>query len=217
MKTTRHSPILTIALVMATALPLAAQQGARGDRNGSGEGVAAQRGMQGQQARGARQGVGDRGQQARDARGQGSRDARGQGARGARQGGADRGMQGIERILGLSTVLELTDAQVQNLNALRVQGLERREAQRGAMARIRSDLAAGQVTREEARERMEALRSENPRNTAAQPVQELLTEEQRTKLQELVRSGRRGELQGQGGRRGGGAAATPGGERGRRR
>ena len=126
-------------------------------------------------------------------------------------------MQGIERILGLSTVLELTDAQVQNLNALRVQGLERREAQRGAMARIRSDLAAGQVTREEARERMEALRSENPRNTAAQPVQELLTEEQRTKLQELVRSGRRGELQGQGGRRGGGAAATPGGERGRRR
>jgi acyl-homoserine lactone acylase PvdQ len=125
-------------------------------------------------------------------------------------------MQGIERILGLSTVLELTDAQVQNLNTLRVQGLERREALRGEMARIRSDLAAGQVTREEARERMETLRAENPRNAAAQPVQELLTEEQRTKLQELARSGRRGELQGRGGLRGGGPAA-PGGERGRRR
>lgn len=197
MKTTRHIPILAVALAMATALPLAAQQGARGDRTGPRQGVTAQRGAQGQQARGARQG---------------------QQARGARPAGADRGMQGIERILGLSTVLELTDAQVQQLNTLRVQGLERREAQRAEMARIRSDVAAGQVTREEAQERMQALRPEAGQRPAAPQVQEILTDEQRTKLQELVRNGRRGDLQGRSGPQGGGPAGTPpNGRQGRRR
>lgn len=201
MKTTRHIPILAVALAMATALPLAAQQGTRGDRTGPRQGVTAQREGQAQQARGAR------GQQARGAR-----------AQGARQAGADRGMQGIERILGLSTVLELTDAQVQQLNTLRVQGLERREALRAEMARIRSDVAAGQVTREEARERMQGLRPEPGQTPAAPQVQEILTEEQRSKLQELRRDGRRGEMQGREGQRGGGPAGPPpNGQRSRRR
>lgn len=192
MKTMRTIPILAVALAMATALPLTAQQGARGDRTGPRQGIATQRGAQGPQARG-------------------------QQARGGRQGGEERGMQGIERILGLSTVLELTDAQVQQLNALRVQGLERREAQRAEMARIRSDVAAGQVTREEARERMQALRPEPGQAPLAPQVQEILTGEQRTKLQELVRNGRRGDMQGRSGRPGGPAGPPPDGVPGRRR
>lgn len=203
MKTTRTIPILAVALAMATSLPLAAQQGPRGDRTGPREGVSAQRGPQGAQARGARA--------------QGPRAGQGQQARGARQGGGDRGMQGIERILGLSTVLELTDAQVEQLNTLRVQGLERQEGQRAAMARIRSDMAAGQLTRDQAREQRQALRPEAGERPNASQVQEILTDEQRTKLQELARSGRRAGIQ-DGARRGGGAAgATPGRQQGRRR
>lgn len=203
MKTMRHIPILAVALAMATALPLAAQQGLRGDRTGPRDGVAAQRGAQGQQARGARA--------------QGPWAGQGQAARGAQRARADRGMQGIERILGLSTVLELTDAQVEQLNTLRVQGLERREAQRGAMARLRSDLAAGQATPEEVRERLQALRSEADRPTAAPQVREILTDEQRTKLQELARTARRGGIQGGIGRGGGPAGLPAPGWQGRRR
>jgi len=164
----RTIPILATALMLATALPLVAQQGPRGDRTGPRQGIMAERGRQ------------DRGPAPR-------------GTQGNRQ---DRGMMGVERILGLAGPLELTEAQVNQLNTLRLENLRRREETRARMARIRSDLAVGELTVPQAREAMEALRPDADAPLLGDQLQEILTEAQRTKLQETMRQGHPGVRRG---------------------
>lgn len=95
---------------------------------------------------------------------------------------------GIERILEQRARLGLTDSQVNALNTLRVQALETRQARMATLARVRSDLAAGEITRAEAAARMEQLRSEAEATPLQARVQEILTEDQRTQLQESRRA-----------------------------
>lgn len=94
---------------------------------------------------------------------------------------------GIERILEQRTRLGLSNQQVSQLNTLRVQALESRQSRMATAARVRSDLAAGEITRAEAAARMEESRSAAPAGELQARIQEILTEEQRTQLQELRR------------------------------
>lgn len=95
---------------------------------------------------------------------------------------------GIERILEQRARLGLTDQQVTALNTLRVQALETRQARMATAARVRSDLAAGEITRAEAAARMDRFRSETEATNLQARIQEILTEEQRTQLQESRRA-----------------------------
>lgn len=105
---------------------------------------------------------------------------------------------GIERILEQRARLGLTDQQVTALNTLRVQALETRQARMATAARVRSDLAAGEITRAEAAARMNQFRTEAEATTLQSRIQEILTEEQRTQLQESRRAlvGREGMRRG---------------------
>jgi hypothetical protein len=95
---------------------------------------------------------------------------------------------GIERILEQRARLGLTDQQVTALNTLRLQVLETRQARIAAAGRVRSDLAAGEITRAEAVARMEEFRSGPEAADVRSRVEEILTEEQRTQLEESRRA-----------------------------
>jgi hypothetical protein len=101
---------------------------------------------------------------------------------------------GVEDLLRLRTQLELTPEQVTRLQALREEALARRIATATEMMRLRSQVAAGEITREQfqvqLRTRREAARARMQEGTQERPA-ELLTETQRAKLQEFRREVRR--------------------------
>jgi hypothetical protein len=120
------------------------------------------------------------------------------GGRGARALG---GGAAVERIMSMRDRLELTDDQIATLDALRVEAVERRNAEASEFNRLRSQLAAGQIRRSElmalredqAEARREFLTQHRERLEAA------LSEDQRATLQRLrrqagaVRPGRGGD------------------------
>ncbi|MBM4183528.1 MAG: hypothetical protein FJ207_04785 [Gemmatimonadetes bacterium] len=57
--------------------------------------------------------------------------------------------QGIEAIIRARETLELTDAQIQQLDAIRREMVAQRTAEQAEMAELRSRLAAGQIRQSE--------------------------------------------------------------------
>ena len=107
--------------------------------------------------------------------------------------GARRGL-GIERILRQRESLELTEAQVNSLNGLRLQTLESRAAMHAARSRIASDVAAGETTHAEAAGELHDLRNRQREaaDEARAAVEDILTEAQQEQLSERRRQGVRG-------------------------
>lgn len=96
---------------------------------------------------------------------------------------------GVERVLGMRAQLGLTAEQIQKLEGLRKERLEARKARMSEMLELRSQLEAGDLTRDEFRARIQA-RGEELRSRAADrgaPAREVLTDAQREKLQQLGR------------------------------
>lgn len=104
-----------------------------------------------------------------------------------------------EALLRMRQELGLTEAQVTRLEALRREGLAARRDQMAEMMDLRSQLQAGQITREQLRERVQA-RAEARRAAADQrPVdraREVLTEQQRLRLAERQVDQMRRQMQG---------------------
>jgi Spy/CpxP family protein refolding chaperone len=108
---------------------------------------------------------------------------------------------GVEMILRLRDDLALTEGQVQQLDAMRQELVERRTAARSEVEELQSQARAGALTREELREQMQARRDAavGGLDEQRERIEGVLTEAQRAQLQELRES--RGPRQG---RRGGG-------------
>ncbi len=128
-------------------------------------------------------------------------DAQRAGQRGMRQragaqmkaANARRGLA-IERILRQRESLELTEAQVNSLNGLRLQTLESRSAMREARGRIMSDVVAGETTRADVADELHALRDQQHEaaDETRAAVEDILTEAQQEQLSERRRRGVRG-------------------------
>lgn len=94
---------------------------------------------------------------------------------------------GPEMILRLREQLNLTEAQVTRLEALRQESVNRQRERTAEMLDLRSRMAAGQVTREQMQERMRA-RAEVAQAEGQAPgerVRAVLTDQQRLQLAEL--------------------------------
>jgi len=127
---------------------------------------------------------------------------------------ADVAAPGIEGIMRMRDRLELTDAQVQQLDQIRQEAVERRNAHRSQMEELRSRVMAGEADAAELREQREARRdaSEEMRQAQRERVDAILTEGQRDQLQQIRdraqgfmmgrRSAMRGGRQGMGARPG---------------
>ena len=105
----------------------------------------------------------------------------------------DRGrMGGIEMIMSQREQLELTDAQLQQLDALRQTSVARQTAMQAEMAELMSQLQAGQIQRSDVMAAMEARREESDgiREAHRAQVEGILTEAQTEQLQELGARGR---------------------------
>ncbi|HSM62156.1 MAG TPA: Spy/CpxP family protein refolding chaperone [Longimicrobiales bacterium] len=112
--------------------------------------------------------------------------------------------QGIEGIMGMRERLELTDQQVEQLDALRQEAVQRRTAHRAQMEELRSQVRAGQLDRDAVREQMEARReaSEAMRTQQQERIDAILNDAQRQQLEQVraearaFRMGRQSALRG---------------------
>lgn len=127
---------------------------------------------------------------------------------------------GPEMILRLREQLNLTEAQVSRLEALRQESVNRQRERTAEMLDLRSRMLAGQVTREQMQERMRA-RAEAALAEGQAPgerVRAVLTDQQRLQLAELQVQQLRRQVQMQGrgraGIRGGGGREMRPGQRG---
>lgn len=152
-----------------------------------------------------------------------------QGRRGPAEGPGMRGGPrgpgpAIERILSLKENLELTDAQIAELDEIRQQSVSQRTGMQARMTELRSELAAGNIQRSEVMAAMEDFREAGQEISSQHRarVEEILTESQVEKLGELRPEGRRGARRAgdqarRGDRRGGQNGGPPlRGDRGRR-
>lgn len=101
---------------------------------------------------------------------------------------ADRGrVAGVERVLRLREQLELSEAQIEELDAIRREGVQRQAAQQAERAELESRLRAGQIERVELRDPTEARRESRIEEAAAQTerVDVVLTDAQRESLDQL--------------------------------
>lgn len=126
---------------------------------------------------------------------------------------ADAGAPGVEGIMRMRDRLELTETQVQQLEQIRREAVERRNAHRSQMDELRSRVRAGEADAAELQEQMEAHRamSQEMRQAQRERVDAILTEDQRSQLQQMRdraqafmmgrRSALRGGRQGMDGRR----------------
>jgi len=111
-------------------------------------------------------------------------------------GATDVGAQGVEQILRAREELELTDQQVQQLDAIRREMVQERMAEMAEMTDLRSQLAAGLIrqsqvmaAREERQEGAQA-RAEQRRES----IDAVLTEAQREEALQLRRSAARDRI-----------------------
>ena len=74
---------------------------------------------------------------------------------------AARGMPGVEAIMGMRERLVLTEDQIADLDAIRRESVQRRNADTAELAEIRSQFAAGQIERSEVMAFMEGRRDAN--------------------------------------------------------
>lgn len=93
---------------------------------------------------------------------------------------------GVEMILRERTQLELTDDQVEQLQALREETVQRRTAHRAQMEELRSQVRAGDITMEQLRDVAEARRTAaaEVRRQQRERIDEILTDAQEQKLDE---------------------------------
>jgi len=107
---------------------------------------------------------------------------------GARQGFADRDRgAGVEMIMRMRAELELSDRQIQDLEAIRQEVVQLRTADQAEMAELRSRLRAGEIERSAVRDAMEA-RAEARHEAANQRrerVDAILDDTQRETLQAM--------------------------------
>ena len=109
------------------------------------------------------------------------------GGRGMRAG-ADRGARGgVEMVMRMRDRLELTDEQIQRLDQIRSEVVQRRNAHRQEMDELRSRVMAGEMEADELREVARARReaSEEIRTQTRERVEAVLTDAQRETLEEL--------------------------------
>ena len=99
-----------------------------------------------------------------------------------------------ERALSLREHLELSDEQVASLNQFRQELLALRVAAMADLMRIRSDVAAGQLTRADAREQLASRREEMrvDRSAHQERLAGILSEDQLQRLRESQQRTRRG-------------------------
>lgn len=108
----------------------------------------------------------------------------------------------VDRLLRDRERLALTDEQIERLRELRSAQSTRRAERSREMIEVRSLLRSGEITRDEARERLTARRQAHRDQVAAfqERVSGVLTEAQTTRLREIrlreARSGRRGMQRG---------------------
>lgn len=107
---------------------------------------------------------------------------------------------GPEMILRLREQLNLTEAQVNRLEALRQESVTRQRERTAEMLDLRSRVQAGQVTREQLQERMRARAEAAPAEGQApgERVRAVLTDQQRLQLAELQVQQLRRQVQMQG-------------------
>lgn len=119
-----------------------------------------------------------------------------------------------EALLRMREQLVLTEAQVTRLEALRQEGVSAQRERMAAMLDLQSQLRAGRITPEQARERRQAMVTERAPSTQA-PIGErargVLTDQQRIRLAELQVEQLRRQLQVERMR---GARGAPGGRMG---
>ena len=108
-----------------------------------------------------------------------------------RRGPADamRG-QGVEAIMRLREQLELTDNQIQELDQIRQEAVQRRTAHQAEMEELRSQARAGQLEREALRQAVEAR----------QEVAQAIREQQQERIETILSETQRAELEGMRGR-----------------
>ncbi|MEZ4416321.1 MAG: hypothetical protein R3E10_11300 [Gemmatimonadota bacterium] len=101
---------------------------------------------------------------------------------------------GVEGVLRQRERLELTEDQVARLNQIRVQHLEQSEAGAAELRRLRSDMAAGEITGADAQAKLhEAFdRMHERQDQVRTQINGILSEEQQTKLREGRLEARRG-------------------------
>jgi len=127
------------------------------------------------------------------------RGQRGPGGQRSGEAAGQRAGGGIERILQLREDLELTEQQIVDLNAIRAGQLERRQSAASTAMRLRSDLAAGEITRSEMRDALEESRAAigaEPGQVREQ-IDQILNEEQVEALRQAARRTRRSGMRGQ--------------------
>ena len=105
----------------------------------------------------------------------------------------------VENELRQRERLELTDQQVAQLNALRTSCIARRQAESSAMMKLRSDFAAGEITREQFRDAMPARRDTTAASARRAQLAEILSQDQ---LAQVNRAQRGSARAGRGGVRG---------------
>lgn len=108
------------------------------------------------------------------------------------RGPAFRRGPGIEAIMQMRERLELSEDQINSLDQIRREAVERRNAHMAEMVEIRSQLAAGQIQRSDMLAFMEDRQAaaEGVREAEQERVNALLTEAQLESLQELRTRGR---------------------------
>lgn len=112
---------------------------------------------------------------------------------------------GVEMILRQRERLELTDAQVSQLDQLRQEAVQRRTAHQAQMAELRSKVASGQLEAAAMREQVQAMweGAEGVRTQQQERVEGILTDAQKQSLQQwgaqarAFRMGRQSALRGQ--------------------
>lgn len=122
---------------------------------------------------------------------------------------------GVEMIMRQRERLELTDAQVNQLDQLRQEAVQRRAAHQAQMAELRSQVAAGQLEAAALREQVQAMRegAEAIQTQQRERVEGILTDAQKETLQQwgaqarAFQRGRQSVLRGQRGGMAPGAGA----------
>jgi hypothetical protein len=101
--------------------------------------------------------------------------------------------QSVESIMGARERLELTDQQVQQLDAIRRDAVAERNAERAQIAELQSQLQAGQIRRSQLMAAMEDQRDARQASAAQRraSLESVLTEAQRESVQQMRRRGAR--------------------------
>jgi hypothetical protein len=109
-----------------------------------------------------------------------------QGPRGQRGQAAGPRGAGVEMILRQRETLELTEGQVKQLDQIRQEAVQRRNAHQAEMAEMRSRVLAGDLKAEDLRAQAEARRTaaDAVRTAQTERVQAVLNEAQRQKIEE---------------------------------